>query len=154
MKRKDVSIKLTDIKINDTSIENFSSSKKEYTYYVAENEKMPTITVVKEDNNANVDVINPESIPGTCYIYVSNFAGEKIIYKVNLRCVISDTDPTTVTTLPNVKYTDAAGVEIKTLPAQQTIKAVLDLNEISNEDNITFERYRELLKIGLSDVLP
>jgi len=139
LKRREVLTELSDIKIDGESIEGFNSSKTEYTYYIADNYPgLPIIAPEKADNIADVVVIMPDLIPGTCYIEVSNYTGKLTRYVLKLRYESSKTQPTTYTTLPKVTYTDAVGTVIDEVSANATVKAVLNLKELRDEDNITF----------------
>ncbi|MBE7029678.1 MAG: hypothetical protein E7405_05480 [Ruminococcaceae bacterium] len=139
LKRRDVLTELSDVKVDGVSIDGFNESKKEYTYYVSDNyQGLPTVTIEKKDSDADADIIMPDSIPGKCYIDVSNYSGKVTTYKVNLRYESSKTNPTTFTTPPKVTYTDGVGTVIKTVPANGTVKATLDLRELRDESDITF----------------
>ena len=139
LKRREVLTELSDIKIDGESIEGFNSSKTEYTYYIADNyQGLPIIVPEKADNIADVVVIMPDLIPGTCYIEVSNYTGKLTRYVLKLRYESSKTNPTTITTLPKVTYTGAVGTVIDAVPANATVNATLDLRELRDEDNITF----------------
>ena len=139
LKRKEVTTELTDIKIDGVSIDGFNEEKKEYTYYLNNDyQGIPVITSSKKDNDATSTIIMPDSIPGTCYIDVSDYLGKVTTYKVYLRYESSKTNPTTFVTLPKVTYTDSLGTEINEVPLNAPVKAVLNLKELRDEDNITF----------------
>lgn len=137
--RAEISTKLTDIKVDGVSIDGFESSKTVYTHYLPDNyQGLPVISVTKKDNVASENIVLCDTIPGTVYIDVENFSGKLTTYKIKLCYESSKTQPTTYTILPKVTYLDSLGTVIDEIPENAPVKAVLNLKELRDYDNITF----------------
>lgn len=137
---KEVSTELTDIMVNGESIADFSSLKTTYTHYIADDfVGIPSITVVKKDNDASQYIELPEVIPGTAIVEISNPAGKSTVYTIKLKYESSKTNPTLYTTLPYVTYKDATtGDKVNALAPGGKIKAELNLRGLKSEPDITF----------------
>ncbi|MBN2214532.1 MAG: T9SS type A sorting domain-containing protein [Bacteroidales bacterium] len=74
---------LSDLKIDGTTIPDFSSATNTYDYEVAAGAAVPVITATASDVNAYVDIADAAAVPGTGTVTVTAENGSQLVYTVN-----------------------------------------------------------------------